>query len=200
MLRSSAALALLLIASAGAWAQLIARPPPPVFRPAGLIQPGGVIQPPVVPFVGSNAVPSPTPPPRVLPRPFLAPQPFNNLLGIAPYWPVWYDSEPIVTTNYIPFPVPTPAPPPISAPPPPPDMKAKLVLNIPSNAEVWLADQQVDSGAQPLILESPELREGQRYAFNVKVKWKERDKMQERSRTVTVDAGESKSLTYTAAQ
>jgi uncharacterized protein (TIGR03000 family) len=194
MFRSTAALALLLIASAGAWAQLIARPPPPVFRP------GGVIQPPIVPFVGSQGVTSPTPPPRVLPRPFLATNPFNNFLGIAPYWPVWYDSEPIVTTNYIPYPVPTPAPPPISAPPPPPDMKAKLVLNLPSNAEVWLADQQVDSGAQPLILESPELREGQRYAFNVKVKWKERDKMQERSRTVTVDAGESKSLTYTAAQ
>lgn len=195
MFRSTAALALLLIASAGAWAQLIARPS------AGAFRPGGVIQPPALPIApGSLTPPSPTPAPRVLPRPFLAPNPFNNLMGIAPYWPVWYDSEPVVTTNYIPYPVPTPAPPPVSAPPPPPDMKAKLVLNIPSNAEVWLADQQVDSGTQPLILESPELREGQRYAFNVKIKWKERDKMQERSRTVTVDAGESKSLTYTAAQ
>ena len=197
MFRSTAALALLLIASAGAWAQLIARPPPPVFRP------GGVILPPQVPFVGSQGVTSPTPPARVLPRPFLAPNPFPDLLGISPYWPVWYDSQPIVNTTYIPYPVPAPAPASVSAPvapPPPPDMRAKLVLNIPSNAEVWLADQQLDAGAQPLILESPELREGQRYAFNVKVKWKERDKMQERSRTVTVDAGESKSLTYTAAQ
>jgi hypothetical protein len=148
---------------------------------------------------GSLSPPSPVSPARPLPQPFLVPNPFSGLWGFSPYWPMWYDSDPIVVTNYIPL-VPVPQPPPVSPPAPPPDRKARLVLDVPPSAEVRIGDKVVDAAARPLILESPELRDGQRYAFDVKVSWKERDKTQERSRVVMVDAGESKSLTYTAAK
>jgi uncharacterized protein (TIGR03000 family) len=195
MFRFTAALALLLFVSAGAWAQLMVRPPHP-----GPIRPAGVIQPPTLGFAGSLVPPSPTSPPRPLPRPFLSPNPFIDYFPYAPVWPVWYDSEPIVTTNYIPLAVPEPRPAPVSAPPPPPDYKARLTLNVPPGAFVTIGGKEVDSAASPVLLESPELREGQRYSFDVKVTWKERDKMQERSRRVVVDAGDTKSLTYTSQQ
>lgn len=196
MIRFTAALALLLFVSAGAWAQLIVRPPHP-----GPPRPAGVISPPALGFAGALTPPSPTTAPRPLPRPFLTPNPFIDYFPYAPYWPQWYDADPVVTTYNIPLAiVPEPKPAPISAPPPPPDYKARLTLNVPAGAYVTIGGVEVDSAANPLFLESPELREGQRYTFDVKVSWKERDKAQERSRRVVVDAGDTKSLTYTAQQ
>jgi len=199
MFRSTVALALLLVLSAGAWAQLIVRPH------ARMLQPAGVIQAPALPIgPGSLTPPSPVGAPRVLPRAFLTPNPFNNLYGFAPYLPAYYDSDPLFLTNYVPlpapFPVPEPRPAPVSDPLPVTtvDFKARLTLNIPAQAQVWVAGKEVDAAANPVILESPDLREGQRYSFDVKVVWKERDKSRERRRTVTVDAGDNKSLTYAA--
>jgi uncharacterized protein (TIGR03000 family) len=200
MIRFTAALALLLFVSAGAWAQLIVRPPHP-----GPPRPAGVISPPALGFAGALVPPSPTTPlpPRPFPRPFLTPNPFIDYFPYAPYWPQWYDAEPVITTNNIPLAtVPEPRPAPISAPLPttPPETKARLTLNIPPGAMVTLAGQEVDSAASPVLLESPDLREGQRYTFDIKVTWKERNKMQERARKVVVDVGDTKSLTYTAQQ
>jgi uncharacterized protein (TIGR03000 family) len=203
MFRLTAALALLLAFSAEAWAQLIARPGPRIVRPAG------VIQPPSLPFVGSQGVPSPVQPPRVLPRPFLGLNPYNDYFpygfgGYAPYWPGYYDYDSMSTTNNVPLAtVPEPRPAPVSAPPtsaPPPETKARLTLNVPPGAVVTLAGQEVDSAANPVLLESPDLREGQRYTFDIRVTWKERNKMQERARKVVIDVGDTKSLTYTAQQ
>jgi hypothetical protein len=61
---------------------------------------------------------------------------------------------------------------------------------------VLLAGTEVDAAVRPLILESPVLREGQSYTFDVKVSWIEGSKTEERGRKVTVEAGENKSLTY----
>src|SRR5262245_50749182 len=197
MFRSTAALALLLVFSAEAWAQLIARPGPRISRPAG------VIQPPSLPIAGSLTAPSPTSPARVFPRPFLGLNPYYGYGygGYAPYWPDYYDYDSMNAPNVPLATVPEPKQAPISAPPtsaPPPETKARLTLNIPPGALVTLAGQEVDSAANPVLLESPDLREGQRYTFDIKVSWKERDKMQERARKVVVDAGDTKSLTCTA--
>ena len=91
-----------------------------------------------------------------------------------------------------------PRPAPISDPlptPQPADLKARLTLNVPAHAQVFLGGKEVDAAATPVILESPELREASA-TFDVKVTWKERDKVEERARKVTVDAGDNKSLTY----
>jgi uncharacterized protein (TIGR03000 family) len=195
MIRTSAALALVLALTASAWAQLIVRPPP------GRPQPAGVIQPPVVPFVGSNAVPSPTPLARVAPRPFLMANPFYNVWGYAPLWPAYYDYPAPVEPAYLPVPVRTEvtvvtAPPQPVAPAP---LRARLTLNVPANAEVWLAGQAVDVAAVPVVIESPDLEPGQRYNFDIRVAWKEPSGVQERKRTVTVEGGRSTSLTYASA-
>jgi uncharacterized protein (TIGR03000 family) len=193
MIRIIAALAVVLTAGAGAWAQLIIRPPPQ--RP----QPAGVIQPPSLPFTGAPGVPgAPIPNVRPRPQPFLVANPFFNQWGFAPYWPVYYDvpppmAVPLVRTEVTVVAVPA-AQPPVST-----ELKARLTLNIPANAQVWVGGQQIDAASIPVILESPTLEEGQSYMFNVRVVWKEARKDQDRQRTVTVEAGENKSLTYTSA-
>jgi uncharacterized protein (TIGR03000 family) len=200
MIRTTAALALVLALTASAWAQLIVRPPPD--RP----QPAGVILPPTLPIVGSNTAPSPTSPARVRPRPYLIANPFYDLWGYAPLWPVYYDNPPSAGTGLIPLPVRTevtvvnvePTAP--AAPAAPAPSRARLTLTIPPNAQVSVGGQPVDVAAIPLALESPDLEPGQRYTFDLKVTWKERSGVQERKRTVTVAAGQSTSLTYTAAE
>jgi uncharacterized protein (TIGR03000 family) len=197
MFRSTAALALTLVVCTGAWAQLIIRPPPP-----GPPQPQGVIQPVSLPIPGSLTPPSPVQPNRPLPMPYYFPYTYYDPWGYGAYWPTWYDyNSPLYAANYTSYvqvPVPAQAAP-VSAPQPPPDTRARLTLNVPPNAEVWVGGTKVDAAATPIILQSPELREGQRYSFDLKVTWKERDKKQERTRTVVVDGGDNKSLTYNPA-
>src|SRR5262249_2511887 len=84
----------------------------------------------------------------------------------------------------------------VTTPEQPPELRVRLNLNGPPNAKVVLAGKDVDTAAQPLVLESPVLKEGQKYTFDVKVSWREGDKTEERARVVAVDAGESKTLTY----
>ena len=202
MIRATAALALVLVVSTGAWAQLIVRPP--AARP----QPAGVIRGPSLPFAGAPGAPSPFG--RVVPRtqPFIVPNPFFNNLGIVPYWPMYYgydayDAPPAIgaplarpETNVVPAQATTTPPPATEVVA---DLRARLTLNVPNAAQVWLAGQPVDAATVPLILESPVLEPGQSYVFQVKVAWKEGRKDQERERSVRVDAGDSKSLTYAAA-
>ncbi|HEX3148540.1 MAG TPA: TIGR03000 domain-containing protein [Gemmataceae bacterium] len=166
-----------------------------IIRPAPG-RPAGVIAPPALPIPGSLTPPGFTPA-RPLPRPYLAPNPYFNSWGFAPYWPAWYDSEPPASANLVPIPVPTlPAPMPV-VPPPVPELRARLTLTVPNGATVWLAGKEVDANVTPLILESPVLQSGQSYTFNVKVTWRVSNKeTEERARAVTVEAGESKSLAY----
>ena len=193
MIRATAALALVLTTTAGAWAQLIIRPP--AERP----QPAGVVLQPSLPFVGAPGAPGvQVVRPALQPIPFLAANPFYYQWGFSPYWPMYYDvppplAPPVVRTEV--NVVAVPATPPV----PPQELKARLTLNVPASAQVWLGGQPVDAAAIPIILESPALESGQRYSFDVRVVWNEGRKEQERKRTVLVEAGDSKSLTYTAA-
>jgi uncharacterized protein (TIGR03000 family) len=195
MIRTFAALALVLAPGTTAWAQLIVRPPaePP--------QPIGVIQAPTLPFPGSNTAPSPAAPVRVAPqRPGFITNPFYWQWGFSPLWPVFYDYDPVVPApSYVPVPVRTEVTVVTAPPAPPPPLRARLTLNVPDNAQVWLAGQPVNVAAVPVVIESPNLEPGQRYSFDVKVAWKERSGMQERQRTVAVEAGQNTSLTYTSA-
>jgi hypothetical protein len=97
--------------------------------------------------------------------------------------------------NYVPVPVPvltTPAAPVVV------EKKARLLLNLPPNSQVWVNDKPLDAAADPLLVESPDLQAGQRYTFAIKVVWMEGTQREERTRAVTVSVGDQKSLTYFA--
>jgi len=191
MIRTTAALALALAIYASASAQVIIRTGRPVLRPP---QPAGVIQSPMLPLPGSPLQHSTTAPRTVIPRGNIYGDPYYLLGGYVPYWPGWYETAPTtVVNNYIPVPTSVPPTVPQQAPA---EIRARLTLNVPAGAKVLLAGKEVDAAIRPLILESPVLREGQSYTFDVKISWIEGRTTEERARKVTVDAGDSKSLTY----
>jgi len=189
MIRSLAISALLFAACSQANAQLIIRTGP---------RPAGVIQPPSLPLPGSPLQHLTIAPPRPNLRPGVVRNPYYyNAWGFAPYYP-WYDERPPASiVNNLILPAQQPAP---IAPPPPPELRARLTLNIPLGSKVWLADKEMDAAIAPLILESPILKDGQTYSFDVKITWLEGRTMEERKRVVVVDAGEMKSLTYFGAR
>ncbi|HVK09823.1 MAG TPA: hypothetical protein VM597_13690 [Gemmataceae bacterium] len=187
MIRTLAPLGALLMLSLPAQAQFIrtGRPAP---------RPAGVIAPPQLPVANpASARPAPAM------RPFRTfGYPNYGLYGfggvVYPYLPYDYDYDRpnTVVNNYV-----TVAPPSASVPPaPPPELRARLTLDIPTNAKVWLAGTPVDTAALPVILESPILQRGQTYTFDVKIAWREGDKTEERSRSVTVEAGSGSQVTY----
>lgn len=169
----------------------------PIIRSRPAPQPAGVIGPSPLPITpgGSFSHPGITPVQKHL-RPYQLAGTYPGLWGYAPFWPGWYDSAPAVVNNYIPVPIPTPVP--VLPPPAPVELRARLTLNVPSGAKVWLAGKEIDAAASPVLLESPVLQSGQSYVFDVKVQWTEDGKTEERARKVTTEAGESKSLTYLA--
>jgi len=188
-----------LVFALGLCATLAAQPV--TIRAGGVPRPAGVISPPLLGIPGSLTPPSPTTPPR--PLPFAGRFRNNNQFvggwGYSPYWPVWYDTDPAPQlTPEAPAPVYTPPPQTttIVLPTPPAEIKARLSLTVPLRARVWMGDKEVDANAAPVILESPVLREDQSYTFHVKVTWPDGTKTEERTRSVTVGAGDEKSLTY----
>lgn len=176
MFRIAAILTLLVYADPSALAQSIVRPG----------QPLGVIPAPVLPLPGSPLRQITFRQPVRMPA--LA-NPLSNYWWYAA-WPVWYDEPPVAFNNAIPLPAAAPL---LAAPI---ELRARLTLNLPLGARVWLAGKEVDAAATPVMLESPVLRDGQAYSFDVKVTWRELGRTEERERTVRVDAGERKSLTY----
>jgi len=193
MRRILASIALALAICASAPAQIYLRPHPP--RPVTVAPATPQVYLPIAPGSLSTPGVGPARPPL---RQFLA-NPYYGVWGYGgwgydPYWPDYYETTRPIVNEYIP--VPTPAPPPAPVEPP----RARLTLNLPSGAKVWLGNQEVDAAVSPLVLESPRLREGQTYTFDVKVKWLEGTRTEERSRKVTVPADESRSLTFFAAR
>lgn len=193
-----ASIALALVVCTSAEAQIYIRPHPP--RPVRIVQPAPVFPPvylPIAPGALSTPGVGPARPPL---RQFLL-NPYYGVWGYGgwgydPYWPGYYETTPPIVNQYIPVPTPAPAPAPEPVEPP----RARLTLNVPAGARVWLGGKEVDAGVSPLVLESPFLREGQAYTFDVKVTWLEGTRTEERSRKVTVPADESRSLTYFAAR
>ena len=192
MIRTLVALAVLLAAVPGAFAQLIVRPPPAIPRPAG------VIQPPALPIPGQPIPPGFTPPARLPIQPAFANpffNPFGFGVGYPGYWPGYYEPETRVVNNIIPSPSPIVyINQPSVTPPPAPELRSRLTLTVPFTARVWLGGKEVDANASPIVLESPVLERGQSYTFNVKVALPDGAKTDEQTRTVTVAAGDSKSL------
>jgi uncharacterized protein (TIGR03000 family) len=179
---------------------------PTIVRRGSPPQPAGVISAPSMPLPGAmvGPVPSPTTPARPLPRPFRpflgGGLPYYGPWGYSPFWPVWYDTDPVPYVNSVePVPVPVYTAPPqttVVLPTPPEEPRARLTLTAPLGSKVWLGGREVDANVHPLVLQSPPLREGQFYTFDVKVTWAENGKTEERTRTVTVAAGDETSLAY----
>jgi uncharacterized protein (TIGR03000 family) len=173
-------------------------------------QPQGVISPPSLPTIGTSGTPSPTTPPRPLPRMggrFGGPYYYGGW-GYSPYYPIWYDTDsyPYASAPYMNglppyamYPTPASAPPApttIVLPTPPVELRARLTLNVPMRSKVWLGGKEMDANVSPLVLESPVLQPGQSYTFDVKIVWPDGNKTEERARTVLVAAGDQTSLTY----
>lgn len=192
MIRITATLALALAITASVRAQVIIRTGRVHTAPP---QPAGVIRPPMLPLLGSPLQHSTTVSPAGIPRTIGYSNPYYLLGGYVPYWPGWYETAPTVVNNYIPVPTYT-TPATVPTPQPVEELRARLTLNVPAGAKVLLAGKEVDAAVRPLILESPILRDGQTYTFDVKVSWLEGRTKEERDRKVVVDAGENKSLTY----
>lgn len=172
----------ILLAGRPAWGQIIITPRPLPAPP----RPAGIILPPVLP-AGAPVV---QPVPRIVVNPLW-------YGGYLPWYPQWEQPAPTVVNNFIPVPVLVPTAP---APQPVVEKKARLQLNIPRRSQVWINEKPVDVAAVPLLLESPDLKEGQSYTFDVKVVWQEGAQREERKRTVTVPVGEQRSLTYLASK
>jgi uncharacterized protein (TIGR03000 family) len=77
-----------------------------------------------------------------------------------------------------------------------PDLRARLALDVPTNAKVWLAGNPVDTTVRPVVLESQVLGHGQTFTFDVRVTWPDGSKTEERTKTIAVDAGTRASITY----
>ena len=177
---------------------------PPVIRTGRptVLQPQGVISAPTIPSPWNLTAPSPTTPPRPLPQPFAGGIPYYGPWGYSPFWPVWYDTDPLPYVNRaVPVPVPVHTAPSqttvvIPAQQPPEELRARLALKVPLRARVWLGGEEVDANTTPLVLESPPLQDGQSYTFDVKVAWPAGERTEERTRRVTVGAGDQTSLTY----
>jgi len=179
---------------------------PPVIRHGSPPQPAGVISAPSLPLAGAmvGPVPSPTTPARPLPRPWRpylgGGLPYYGPWGYSPFWPVCYDTDPVPAVNSaVPVPVPVytaSTPTTVVLASPPEELRARLALTVPLGAKVSLDGKPVDANVAPLVLQSPPLQDGQTYTFDVKVTWPENGKTEERTREVTVGAGEQTSLTY----
>lgn len=158
-------------------------------------RPAGIIPPPQLPIPGALQFGPP-----VVPTPVAkAPPYFATWLGYPVLLPGWWEPPRPIVQNTIIVP---PSEPPMAAvlPPPREELRARLTLNVPSGARVWLAGREVDAAATPLILESPPLTEDQSYTFDLKITWVEGSAIEERRRSVKVPAGENRGLTYTAAR
>jgi uncharacterized protein (TIGR03000 family) len=92
-----------------------------------------------------------------------------------------------------------------STPPAPPplqglvDRPAVLTIDFPAKAEVWLNGKLVEGApATEQSLTSPPLPDGEKFKFEVRAEWKEKGKVFEYVRTVTLAAGERSKVTVVA--
>jgi uncharacterized protein (TIGR03000 family) len=194
MIRTLLALAVPLAVCATAAAQ-------PVIRHGNRMppQPQGIITGPTLGFPGALTAPSPSGPVYPLPRPVRSP--YYGPWGYSPFYPVWYDTDPLPPLSSL---VPAPAPvytapsqtTTIVLPTPPEELRARLSLSVPFRSRVWMGGKEIDANATPIVLESPTLRADQSYTFDLKVTWPDGSKTEERTRSVVVAAGDEKSLTY----
>jgi uncharacterized protein (TIGR03000 family) len=75
---------------------------------------------------------------------------------------------------------------------------ARLSLQVPSGASVWIQGKKVEMPGPLRVYESPELKMGETFAFDVRVTWIENGKTIEEKRTLTMNPGDFQSLQYIA--
>src|SRR5262245_11607685 len=137
---------------------------------------------------------------------------FNG--GFAPYfyggYPYYYDSYAYETRQIYPPPAEPEVPiytatrsadrplqgfPALESPSP---TRARLTLTVPADAEVWLAGKKLEGAGTTRTLESPDLKNGESYTFELRIRWMEGSEPVEETRKTTVGIGQSKSLTFLA--
>jgi uncharacterized protein (TIGR03000 family) len=102
-----------------------------------------------------------------------------------------------------PFYTPTGSPSSLSLPPLPNDhpSTARLMLDVPLGADVWLSGKKIDmGGGTTRTFESPQLKADEVYTVDVRVTWNEAGKSVEEKRTMTMKPGDYKSLQYFASR
>lgn len=89
----------------------------------------------------------------------------------------------------------------LAVPPPAPNdhpTTARLTLTVPTGAEVYLQDKKIEMPVTTRTFESPELKSGEDYQFNLRVIWHEGTKLVEEKKLLAMHAGEHQSLQYLA--
>jgi uncharacterized protein (TIGR03000 family) len=117
-----------------------------------------------------------------------------------PYYPTYGYSQPnvIVNNNYI-FPEPYIPSRTLMELPPLPNSHpntARLTLAIPRGADVFVDGKKFEVAEAERTFESPDLKPGESFTFDVRVSWTENGKTVEEKRTLHVKAGEHQSLQY----
>lgn len=74
---------------------------------------------------------------------------------------------------------------------------ARLALQVPFGAEVWLQGQKVEMGTSRMF-ESPDLNPGEPFTFDLRVTWMENNKPTEEKRSLTMQPGDFQSLQFIA--
>lgn len=182
---------------------------PPIGRPIGVAQPPqGIISAPV-----ARQSAAPFAPPPVSPILGRHPRTFGGFGGYySPFYAPWGYSTPyysagpsiqIINTNVLPAPEIdlTPSRSLIPAPPLPNQhpTRARLELRAPAGAEVFINDKKIEMGGPVRNFESPELKPGESYTFDVRLRWEENGKPVEEKRTLSMRGGDFQSLQYLGA-
>jgi len=72
--------------------------------------------------------------------------------------------------------------------------RAQVEVRLPDNAELWFEGQRLDKMGTVRTFHTPPLERGQKYAYEVRARWKEGGKMVERTCRVVVRAGQRSTL------
>ncbi len=117
--------------------------------------------------------------------------------GVNPLFPAYLPVQPIVINQYVPTPIPSPvvvaeAPPVLPQPAPIIRERAQLKISTPPSVEVWIDGKKYGTHGGPFIVDSPELKPGERYGFSVKLVWPGRDIPEEE--VITVQGGQERSV------
>jgi len=82
--------------------------------------------------------------------------------------------------------------------PPAMDNVAQIVVNVPSDAEVWFEGQKMTQSGSVRSFVSPTLPPGKDFVYHVKARWMENGREVEQTRTLDVQAGSRASVNFTA--
>jgi uncharacterized protein (TIGR03000 family) len=154
-------------------------PPAPRFAPPGKGFGGGVTQPAPFPIFGAPVFPFP-------------------VFGFGGYLPYGYYDYPDYGYRYVPGVLDSPPGVPVAPTDPgvalANEFPAKLTVQFPAAAEVWLNGKKTDGKGEEQVLTSPVLRPGQTFTFEVKARWQVGGKTYEANRTVTLAPGDKSRL------